>query len=147
MYRLWSVAWIVTGLGITVVLGGCGGGEGSVSASHDGADLGVAIVGKWQAISATVDDQAVAIAEARGHDPSVDRVIVNIYADSALTEYAYAGPDLLVRESGTWAFSDSALTISWLEHTEAFDCAISGDYLTLTSDKDGGVIAVVWARI
>lgn len=147
MQKLWRLACIVTGLGMMALFAGCGGGGGpDVTAAHDTGDLAAAIVGKWQAISATVDDQAATVAEARGHDPSVDRVMVNIYADSALKEYAYAGPDLLVRQSGTWAVSDSTLTVSWLDHGEAFECAISGDYLTTKCDDDG-LIVVVWARI
>ena len=121
MHRLWSVGWIVTGLGIMVVLAGCGGGgERDVAATEDGADVGASIVGMWQAVSATVDDQAATVAEARGHDPSVDRVIVRIRTDDTLSEYAYVGPDLLVNESGAWALSDNALTIYWLNHPEAF---------------------------
>ena len=123
--------------------------EGADLPDDDGGltDLAAALVGTWQAESAVVNGQVLAVAVVGGYDGSVDSVTIEIRADGTLTGYAYAGSDLVMTESGTWSASNTSATIGWSSYQVAWDSVVSDDVLTMRYESPADSIVIVWTRV
>ena len=130
--------------------GGGAADEGADLPDDDGGltDLAAALVGTWQAESAVVNGQVLAVAVVGGYDGSVDSVTIEIRADGTLTGYAYAGSDLVMTESGTWSASNTSATIGWSSYQVAWDSVVSddeahGQEASVDAQAQGGLIVAV----
>jgi len=119
---------------------GTGGGEGNTA-------IGVALMGTWQAVSATLNGQPVCVGEAPVCGPSTDGVVMVIHSFGTLTQYAYADSRMVATTEAMWTATDTAMTIYWADRVETFGFAVASTQLTTTYRIGGNSIVVVWAKV
>ena len=118
-------ACIMLALLIAVGLAGCGGGGGEGGDPIDNALLGV-----WQPISATVDEQVVSPAQAMDWDAGIVRITMQFSANRTCTERDYDEQGLAATETGTWTAQGGSATLTMGEDEIDLDYSFDGQVLT-----------------
>ncbi|MCD6359787.1 MAG: lipocalin family protein [Armatimonadetes bacterium] len=106
------------------------------------------LVGEWQAATATVDGEAVPLADFYDWDEDSVRMIIKLWADGTAINLEYdAADNVTYGVLGTWSTNGGGMTVNF-EDTITFTTAnVAGNTLTLTGTVDGSNVVLTFTRV
>ncbi len=110
------------------------------------ANRAPALVGTWQAQSATVNGTAVNLDEFFEWEPNTASMSVYFYADGAfISAELDNNSERTLAEFGTWSTVGNALTIT-VDEAMVMTYAVAGNTATLTMQQDGDQVVLTFTR-
>lgn len=106
-----------------------------------------ALVGTWQATSATVNGDAVPLADFFEWAAGSDRMVADFYADGTQMSREYNGADVVYADISSWSTAGATMTIVGDGGIVFDNHVIVGNTITLTGTDGGDTIVLVFTRI
>ncbi|MHB9130604.1 MAG: lipocalin family protein [Armatimonadota bacterium] len=128
---------------LSLLIIGCGGGAVSGDATHDSA-----LIGTWQATSASVDGSFATLATAMGWGVGVVRTTIEFQADGTLVSKDYTDDTTFTSNTGTWTTQDGTATVQFgSDPPQSMTYSVDGNVLTSTQVAGGVTTVVVWVKV
>ncbi len=106
-----------------------------------------AVVGTWQATSATVNGNSVALADFFEWDAGSDRTTAQFWADGTEISLEYAGTDIVYADISSWSTAGATMTLVGDGGIVFDNHVIVGNTITLTGTDGGDTVVLVFTRV
>lgn len=107
-----------------------------------------ALLGAWQAASATVNGTPVPMEDFFGWEDDTDRMTIAFFADGTIISVEYAGADVTFADMGTWSSAGGTLTINFPgEDPMVMNFNVVGNTVTVTFTEGGDDVVLTFTRV